>query len=187
MPFCCGQLTTSTLVVTGEPTQFVPSSQAVPGVQTIKALPNPNYVLLWNVSDLYLYDLNEHLLYPINNPAGSSLTGVQGVWVRQPTADNNLLYRLGLERYRLLSYQIPVSRRHLHRHLTSEPTSTLSPPARQQKNSESDGWGINQFEELPFLVGQGVDALIWIWTVDSLYYLPTREAVQTEAVSLVAG
>jgi hypothetical protein len=174
---------------TGEQTQFVPSSQAVPGVHTIKALPNPNSVLLWNVSDLYLYDLNEHLLHPIINPVGSSLTGVQGIWIEPPTDTisfivwvwNNIdLYRLKFPASLPSSTATPAP---------STPTSTPAPHiAPAEKILNPMGGGINQVQGVTkSLMGQDVEARIWIWTVDSLYYLPTRQAVQTEAVSLAVG
>lgn len=184
----------------GEQAQFVPSPQALPGIQTIKPIPNPNYVLLWNVSNLYLYDLNTYLLYPINNPAGSSITNVQGVWIEPPTQSSvELLEPSGkeipfvvwvwndIDLYRL-KFPAPTLTSILDP-LAPSPTPQPTPPTPLvEKMLNPMGGGINQVRGIArSLMGQNVDSLIWIWTVDKLYYLPTRLTNQTEAVSLIVG
>ena len=181
----------------GEQTQFVPSPQVVVGVQAIRATPDPRFILLWSVANFYLYDLDEDQLYPINNPAGSSMTGVRGIWIEPPKSLEESAKEIpfvlwvwndiDLYRFRFPVPPPPTAPTPLPPEPTPTPLPTLPVPLAE-KISNPMGGGINQVRGVTrALMGPNVDSLIWIWTVDQLYFLPTREATQTEAISLIAG
>lgn len=152
--------------------EFRPYPEALMHIQAIKPSPDPGYIFLWTVTDLFLYDIEAETLNPILNPAGDPIPGVQGIWIDPITTVESGAYFFTVVVWNELDlYQMQFA--------PGQPYTLI-------KIVNSSAGAMNGVIGVAKTL-KGGNAALWAWTSRTLYLLPTTVDTKTYTIELRVG